>query len=96
MRIPCSVSRRQLLAAGIAFGAAVGAEGQESTKSGCTLGFGTYGMRTLKTEEAIDVIAAIGFDSIEITVNQGWDADPVDLSEARPQRNFVLGSRVRG
>ena len=40
------------------------------------LGFGTYGTRGLSTEEAIGLIAANGYDAIELTVTAGWDASP--------------------
>ncbi|MFP6649837.1 MAG: hypothetical protein VB817_10265, partial [Pirellulaceae bacterium] len=40
------------------------------------LGFGTYGTRGLSTEEAIGLIAAHGYDAIELTVTAGWDASP--------------------
>lgn len=41
-----------------------------------TLGFGTYGTRSLKTEAAIKLLAGIGYDTIELTVTEGWDAEP--------------------
>ncbi|TWU03655.1 Xylose isomerase-like TIM barrel [Neorhodopirellula pilleata] len=49
----------------------------------CTLGFSTYGMPSLRSETAIDVLAKIGFDSVELAVREGWDADSAELSEAR-------------
>jgi inosose dehydratase len=51
--------------------------------SGCTLGFSTYGMKTLATEKAIRVLAEIGYDSVEITLNSGWDADSANLTAER-------------
>jgi sugar phosphate isomerase/epimerase len=49
------------------------------------LGFSTYGMKSLKTEEAIRLISQIGFDSIEITVWPDWDAAPANMPSARRQ-----------
>lgn len=54
-----------------------------SPRRGLTFGFSTYGMKTLKTEEAIEVLAGIGFDSVELNVRDGWDADSVSLSALR-------------
>jgi inosose dehydratase len=48
-----------------------------------TLGFSSYGMKTLKTEKAIDVISRTGFDAVELTVWPGWDASPESMSKAR-------------
>ena len=52
-------------------------------KKGMTLGFSTYGSKTLTTETAIDTIAQIGFDSIEITIWPGWDANPETMPRSR-------------
>ncbi|MBC8289406.1 MAG: sugar phosphate isomerase/epimerase [Planctomycetes bacterium] len=51
-----------------------------------TLGFSTYGMKTLTTERAIDLIADIGYDAVEITVWPGWDAEPSNVDAARRGR----------
>ena len=48
-----------------------------------TLGFSTYGAKSLKTEAAIDLVAATGFDSIELTIWPDWDADPAVMKPAR-------------
>lgn len=48
-----------------------------------TLGMGTYATKVLKTEKAISLIADTGFDSIELTVNSGWDAAPENMSAQR-------------
>lgn len=49
----------------------------------CTLGFSTYGMKEMPTEEAILAVAEIGYDAIEITVWPDWDAAPANMSAER-------------
>jgi len=48
-----------------------------------TLGFSTYGMKTMTTEQAIQSISKIGFDAVEITVRSDWDASPENMSITR-------------
>jgi sugar phosphate isomerase/epimerase len=68
-----------------------------SEKAGCTLGFSTYGMETLTTEDAIDAIAKIGFDSLELAVRIGTDADSASVTRLRRQslRNRIIDSSLR-
>ena len=47
------------------------------------LGFSTYGMNTLPTERAFQVLAEIGYDAVEVCVRSGWDADSAKLDAAR-------------
>ena len=44
--------------------------------------FGTYGMKSLGTEETINQVAAIGYDGVQICVMPGWSTDPAKLSSA--------------
>lgn len=87
-----SISRRTCLAAGLIAVGATAARGATAPNS-MTLGFGTYGMKTLTTESAIKSISEIGFDSVEITVNAGWDADSATLGKTR---RAELASRIQG
>lgn len=48
-----------------------------------TLGFSTYGMPKLKTEQALAEIAAIGFDSVELAILPDRDAAPAKLTGHR-------------
>ena len=48
-----------------------------------TLGMGTYATKLLKTEKAIRLISDTGFDSVELTVNAGWDAAPENMPAQR-------------
>jgi len=54
----------------------------ESTQS-MSLGFSLYGMKNLKTEEAIRTLAEIGFDSVELCLIPGWDAAPNRMEPRR-------------
>jgi inosose dehydratase len=59
------------------------ARANEPPPAGVTFSFGTYGMRGLKTDEAIRAVTAIGYDGVEICVRTEWDAAPEHLSEVR-------------
>ena len=48
-----------------------------------TLGFSTYGSRTIATEAVIPVLADTGYDAVEITCTKGFDAAPENVSTAR-------------
>jgi inosose dehydratase len=50
---------------------------------GCTLGFSTYGMNTIPTERAFQILAEIGYDAVELCVRGGWDADSAKLNADR-------------
>ena len=92
-------SRRKVIASGI------GALGVTSLplkpapkeEQKCTLGFSTYGMRMLKTEQAIQVLSRIGYTAIEIAVRSGWDADSAKLSQERRTgiRNMLANSPLK-
>ncbi len=51
-----------------------------------TLGFSTYGMKTLKTERALQVIDECGYDAVEVTVWPDWDAAPARMSKERRRK----------
>ena len=62
-----------------------------------TLGFSTYGMKSLKTERAIEVISEIGFDAVEITVWPDWDAAPARMDKIRRAeiRRTLAGNNLK-
>ena len=49
-----------------------------------TIGFatGTYGMKTMRTEDAFRAIAKIGYDGVEPCFISGWPSDPATVSAA--------------
>ncbi|RMG39839.1 MAG: sugar phosphate isomerase/epimerase, partial [Planctomycetota bacterium] len=78
----------------VAVAAETGAAGRKpdgTRLAGLTLGFSTYGMKTLRTEQAIERIADAGFDSVEIAIMKGWDADPETLE---PGRRIAIRNRL--
>ncbi len=48
-----------------------------------TLGFSLYGMKTLKTGDALLRLSSIGYDAVELCLNDGWDAAPKNLTPKR-------------
>ena len=78
------MNRRQFIAttATSSAGYALGAKPTAKTNS-LTLGFSLYGMKTLKTGEALRRLSSIGYDSVEFCLNDGWDAAPKNLTPKR-------------
>ena len=64
---------------------------------GCTLGFSTYGMESIATERAFKLLSGMGYDSVEIAVRSGWDADSANLDPERRDeiRNVAEGLALR-
>ncbi len=58
-----------------------------------TLGFSTYGMKGMKTEDAIATLARIGYDAVELNVWPGRDLDPAKLSAGRAREIAALLKR---
>jgi sugar phosphate isomerase/epimerase len=56
------------------------------------LAYGTYGMKTLGTEEALRTVAAIGYDGVEPALMPGWPTDPARMSgaERKTLRGLIL------
>lgn len=52
-------------------------------RSTCTLGIGTYSTKGLPLEQAIGLIADVGYDSIEIAVMPGYDGEPATMPALR-------------
>jgi sugar phosphate isomerase/epimerase len=80
-------TRRQFL--NLTCATAVGLSGinllksEQSVKPQLTLGFSLYGMPKLKTEQAIQAVAEIGYDSVELCLMDKWDATPLNLNSIR-------------
>jgi sugar phosphate isomerase/epimerase len=80
--------KRRTFLAGLLSTASVGqipavAHAASNNATGMTLGFSSYGAKSLTTERSIDLLADVGFDSIELTIWPEWDADPAVLKPAR-------------
>ncbi len=75
------IGRRQFLIGAV--GTARFAAGRQEKASGLRLGFSLYGMKSLKTEEAIQAVRAAGYDSVEICLLPGWDAEASRLAAER-------------
>ena len=82
------ISRRSMLQS-LAAAAVLGAAPKRPVIGFAT---GTYGMKTLSTQEALRAIAEIGFDGVEPCLITGWPADPAKLSAPdRRALRSVLG-----
>jgi sugar phosphate isomerase/epimerase len=87
-------TRRQWLQTSLAGLMAAGATASQESRRGCTLSFGTYGMRGVALERALGVVAELGYDGIEIAVAPGFDGEPAQLSAARRRDvSRLLGER---
>jgi inosose dehydratase len=93
-----SISRREVLlraslVAGGAFAASV-AGGDEKAARTIGLGFSLYGMRALAVETALDALATIGYDCVELPVLKDWPADSARF-DSSPRRRLreQLGAR---
>ena len=53
-----------------------------------TLGFSTYGMRGMKTEDAIMALAKIGYDAVELNI---WPGRDLDSATVAPTRAKAIG-----
>lgn len=79
------LSRREFIGTSLALLGSSPVASAEVERRQMTLGFSTYGMKTLSTERAIDLIAETGYDAVEITVWPGWDAAPDRMPAKRRQ-----------
>ncbi len=66
-------------------------EAGKSAKPQLTLGFSLYGMPHLKTEQAIQIVSDVGYDSVELCLMDQWDATPLKLS---PQRRKEVSNKL--
>lgn len=82
---------RESMAAGAAFAVASASHAREETSiEGVTFSFGTYGMKSMATEDAIRAVAQIGYDGIEIAARPDWDAAPARMSQLRREQVRML------
>ena len=64
--------------------------GKADTGKQCTFSIGTYAMKNMKVEDAIQLVADTGYDGIEIAVRPDWDSAPDKMSVERRQRVHAL------
>lgn len=64
--------------------------------AGMTMGIGNYGMPAARVEEAIQLVAETGFDSLELTMMPDWDSSPEKLGADRRRslRQMLADSRL--
>jgi len=83
-----AIDRRSFLRESMTAGAAVAIAStsqarDENAIEGVTFSFGTYGMKSMSTEDAIRTVAQIGYDGIEIAARSDWDAAPARMPQHR-------------
>jgi inosose dehydratase len=66
---------------GIVDSAGLAANEQKEPQALVDFGFSLYGMRKLKTADAMKTCAGIGYDSVELVANKDWPCDPASLSK---------------
>lgn len=81
-RDPLPRRRWLALAGGAAAASAVSNSGAKESASGedCALGYGTYGLPGYSLNDAIDLVARVGYDSIEIVTITGYHGAPDQVS----------------
>jgi inosose dehydratase len=93
-----SLSRRAFLARSVAATAAIAATDafglDADNREGVTFSFGTYGMKSLRTERAVRVIAEIGYDGVELVARPEWDSAPARMPSARRKAMRALMNDV--
>lgn len=73
-------------------GAALAA-GAVPARERCTLSIGTYSLKGLALEEAVRVVAEVGYDGVEIAALPGFDGEPGRMP---PERRKDVRRRIEG
>ncbi|MBP85738.1 MAG: hypothetical protein CMJ64_03320 [Planctomycetaceae bacterium] len=93
------IHRRTFLAATASLAACslLRADDKGDQREGVTFSFGTYGMKSMKTEDAIRTVAQVGYDGIELAVRPDWDCAPAKMPKPRREemRQLLGGSGLR-
>ncbi len=67
-----------------------GCSQKHSKTTGCSLGYGTYGLPGYSLEEAVKLVSAIGYDSVEPVCLPGYHGDPSTVSKTQRKTLRVL------
>ena len=73
------ISRRAVLQMPLAVASGAGPRPAQPAPA-IGLGFGTYGMKSLSTAEALRTLAETGYDAVEMALIPGWPTEPQRLS----------------
>jgi hypothetical protein len=66
--------------------------GRKDSAATIGFGFGTYGMQSMKTPDALRALADIGYNGVELALMPGWPAEPGLLSPGdRAELRRMLG-----
>jgi len=86
--MPGWTRREWLCGVGVALAA-----GAVPAREGCTLSIGTYSLKGLTLEEAVRVVAEVGYDGVEIAALPGFDGEPGRMP---PERRTDVRRRIEG
>jgi len=80
-----------------ASGGLAGVSSAQTDKTGCGLAIGTYGLQSLKLEDAIGLIAKTGYNALEISAMPGTTGAPSILAtdDRARLRTIIAGSGLR-
>ena len=81
-----ALSRRDFLGRSAAFACVAAGAGPmhaADSPAAVTFSFGTYGTKGMPTEDAVRLIASVGYDGVELAVRPEWGAAPENMSPDR-------------
>ena len=86
------LARRQFLGLCAASGLKAQLADLTDDKLRLPLGFSLYAMKDFRIGDAVEYCARLGYEAIEITLNEGWPTEPAKFSAGdRAQLSFQLG-----
>ena len=85
------IARRELLALFAASGLRAQLADLTDDKLRLPLGFSLYAMKDFRVGDAVEYCARLGYEAIEITLNEGWPTEPAQFKSGdRAQLSFQL------